>query len=149
MKRGRFVTSRCVIYARRKNKIFHAPSQPPLTPLLTKRSGIPTFRTKERRSLNETFVEDVGESGSGENENESDEETVKERRSTNIDFEDKEDKDYDEYEENHGDRKEEEDEEEISSGSGSGDNDNDSILRERRGLNKVKLIKDKANKIWI
>ena len=149
------MTSRCVIYARRKNKIFHAPSQPPLSPSLTKRSGIPTFRTKERRSLNETLADDGeneydGESGSGEtestgknesesigkNETGSEEETVKERRSLNEEFEESDDID-----EVHGDKKygkdeddnEDDDEDDISSGSG------DSVLRERRGLIKVSI----------
>ena len=51
VKRGRFVTSRCVIYARRKNRIFRAPSA---SPALSKRSGIPRFRSKVKRSIKET-----------------------------------------------------------------------------------------------
>ena len=121
VKRGRFVTSRCVIYARRKNKIFHAP-QPSPSPALSKRSGIPRFRTKTRRSLNETIEDDDDvevESGSGENE--SDGKTTKTRRSVNETIDGLNDDD--------------------NQGTGSGENDyeindEEAVFRERRGVNK-------------
>jgi len=56
VRKGAFATSRCVIYARRKNRIYYPPLNS--TPLY-KRSGIPKIRTKKtRRSVNEILEPD-------------------------------------------------------------------------------------------